>query len=85
MWEVTGHLGPDKAQTRVSQPAARGENSVLHPPEVRPTQEVSPAFWPNLYNNAKPQARPLYHTSMYERGEAANTGVNIHIFLWKDM
>ena len=58
-WAVPGQFGPDKAQTWVSEPAARGENSVLHPPEVLPTQEVSPAFWPNLHNKVKPQARSL--------------------------
>ena len=66
-WAVPGQFGPDKAQTWVSEPAAWGENSVLHPPEVLPTQEVSPAFWPNLHNKVKPQARSLSQQHVWER------------------
>jgi len=74
-WAVPGQFGPDKAQTWVSEPAARGENSVLHPPEVLPTREVSPAFWPNLHTKSNRRRGPSLN-SMYERGEAENTKAN---------
>ena len=73
-WAVPGQFGPDKAQIWVSEPAAQGENSILHPPEVLPTQEVSPAFWPNFHNKVKLQARSLSQQHVWERWGGEHKG-----------